>query len=264
MTGEVLLAVEGPMAQLTLCHPGKLNAMSRAMWRVLREVFADLQQRSDIACVVVRGEAGNFCAGGDIAEYPGFRFDEAALRDFHENEVWGALQAMLDCDLPLLAQIEGACMGAGMEIASCCDLRFSGASARFGAPIARLGFPMAPREAALVMRAAGELTAREMLLTAATLDAPTLLQRGFLNRVLPDEELVAEVQAMAGSVASLAPGAARLNKQSLRALALAGCAQAAPDLIANCYRYAASPEHREGVSAFVEKRAPQFHLLRQP
>ena len=262
MTGEVLLAVDGPIARLTLFHPGKLNAMSRAMWRILRELFCDLQQRSDIACVVLSGQSGNFCAGGDIAEYPGFRFDEAALRDFHENEVWGALQAMLDCDLPLLAQIEGACMGAGMEIASCCDLRFAGASARFGAPIARLGFPMAPREAALVMRAAGELTAREMLLAAATLDAATLLQRGFLNRVLPDYEVAAEALAMADRVASLAPGAARLNKQTFRALALAGYAQLAPDLIANSYRYAASPEHREGVSAFVEKRAPQFHLRR--
>jgi len=264
MTGEVLLAVDGPIARLTLLHPGKLNAMSRAMWRVLRELFTDLQQRSDIACVVLSGESGNFCAGGDIAEYPGFRFDEAALRDFHENEVWGALQAMLDCDVPLLAQIEGACMGAGLEIASCCDLRFAGASARFGAPIARLGFPMAPREAALVMRAAGELTAREMLLTAATLDAATLLQRGFLNRVLPDDEVAAEALALADRVARLAPGAARLNKQTFRALALAGYAQSAPDLIANSYRYAASPEHREGVSAFVEKRPPQFHLQRKP
>jgi len=264
MTGEVLLAVDGPIARSTLFHPGKLNAMSRAMCLVLRELFTDLQQRSDIACVVLSGESGNFCAGGDIAEYPGFRFDESALRDFHENEVWGALQAMLDCDLPLLAQIEGACMGAGLEIASCCDLRLAGASARFGAPIARLGFPMAPREAALVMRAAGELTTREMLLTAATLDAATLLQRGFLNRVLPDDEVAAEALAMGDRVASLAPGAARLNKQTFRALALAGYAQSAPDLIANSYRYAASPEHREGVSAFVEKRPPQFHLQRKP
>ncbi len=74
---------------------------------------------------------------------------------------------MLDCDVPIVAQIEGACMGAGMEIASCSDLRLAGASAKFGAPIAKLSFPMTPREAALVLRAAGELTAREMLLAGA-------------------------------------------------------------------------------------------------
>lgn len=149
-------------------------------------------------------------------------------------------------------------MGAGMEIASCCDLRFAGVSARFGAPIAKLGFPMAPREAALVMRAAGELTTREMLLAASVLDAPTLLQRGFLNRVLNDGQVAAEALATAGRVAQLAPQAARLNKQSFRALAHEGWAQSAPNLIANAYAYADSAEHREGVAAFIEKRLPRF------
>lgn len=258
MTGQVLWATDGPIALVTLSHPGKLNAMSRAMWRLLREVFTGLQQRSDVRCVLLRGEGASFCAGGDIAEYPDFRFDEAALRDFHENEVWGGLQAMLDCDVPIVAQIEGACMGAGMEIASCCDMRLAGVSATFGAPIGKLGFPMAPREAALVMRAAGELTAREMLLAAAVLDAPMLLQRGFLNRVLPDGEVGAQALATAGRVARLAPAAARLNKQTFRALAQAGRAQPAADLIATAYAYADSAEHREGVSAFVEKRPPHF------
>ncbi len=258
MTGQVLLAMDGPVAQVTLSHPGKLNAMSRVMWRALREVFADLQGRSDVRCVLLRGEGANFCAGGDISEYPEFRFAETSLRNFHENEVWGGLQAMLDCDIPLVAHIEGACMGAGMEIASCCDLRFAGVSAKFGAPIAKLGFPMAPREAALVMRAAGALTVREMLLAAAVLDAPTLLQRGFLNRVLADDEVAVEASATAGRVARLAPRTARLNKQSFRALAHEGRAQAATDLVANAYAYADSTEHREGVAAFIEKRSPQF------
>jgi enoyl-CoA hydratase/carnithine racemase len=258
MTGQVLLAMDGPIALVTLSHPGKLNAMSRDMWRALREMFTSLQQRSDVRCVLLRGEGAAFCAGGDISEYPSFRFDEAALRGFHEDEVWGGLQAMLDCDVPIVAQIEGACMGAGMEIASCCDMRLAGESAKFGAPIAKLGFPMAPREAALVMRAAGELTAREMLLAAAVVDAPTMLQRGFLNRVFPDAEVANEATAMAERVAGLAQAAARLNKQSFRALALEERAGVATDLIASAYTYADSAEHREGVAAFVEKRSPRF------
>ena len=149
-------------------------------------------------------------------------------------------------------------MGAGMEIASCCDMRLSGLSAKFGAPIAKLGFPMAPREAALVVRAAGELTAREMLLAAAVLDAPTLLQRGFLNRVLLDAEVAAEAAAVAERVAGLAPAAARQNKQCFRSLALDSRAPIATDLIANAYAYADAGEHREGVTAFVEKRPPRF------
>lgn len=258
MTGQVRLAIADSVAHVTLFHPGKLNAMSRVMWQELREVFANIQQNAALRCVVLAGEGGNFCAGGDISEYAAFRFEEASLRQFHDELVWGGLQAVLDCDVPVIAQIEGACIGAGLEIASCCDLRLAGASAKFGAPIAKLGFPMAPRELALVMCAGGELSAREMLLSAAVLDAPTVAQRGFLNRVVPDAQVGQEVAASAGRITSLAPQAARLNKQSLRALALVQRALIATDVIANAYTYAASAEHREGVTAFVDKRSPRF------
>jgi len=259
MSGAVLLEVKGSLAYVTLSHPGKLNAMSRAMWCELRSAFERLQQAADVRCVLVQGEGGHFCAGGDISEYAGFRFEEAALRNFHERDVWGGLQAMLECDLPMVALIEGNCMGAGLEIASCCDIRIAGDAAKFGAPIARLGFPMAPREAALVVRAAGELTAREILLSAAVLDAAEMKRRGFLNQVLPAGEAGATASACMERCATLAPGAARLNKQALRALAQAGSSQVVIDLAASAYHYAASPEHREGVTAFTEKRQPRFN-----
>jgi enoyl-CoA hydratase/carnithine racemase len=239
------------MAFVTLSNSGKFNAMSRPMWRQLQSVFEDLQQREDLRVVVVQGAGGHFCAGGDISEYAAFRFEAASLREFHEDDVWPGLAAMLACDIPLVASIQGNCMGAGVEIASCCDLRLAGREARFGAPIARLGFPMAPREAALVARAAGDLTTREMLLSAAVLDAATMYQRGFLNRVHEDLDLVSETRSLAQSVARLAPQAARLNKQVLRML------PAAPDT-SNAYDYADSHEHREGVAAFIEKRSPRF------
>ena len=258
MSGAVIFEVSGSLATVTLSHPGKFNAMSRAMWRELRVVFEAIQQRRDVHCVLVRGENGHFCAGGDISEYAGFRFEQASLRDFHENDVWGGLQAMLDCDVPILAQIEGNCLGAGVEISSCCDIRLAAGSARFGAPIAKLGFPMAPREAALVMRAVGELTAREMLLSAAVLDAAEMKQRGFLNQVLALDALGAAVQERIQRIQQLGPQAARLNKASFRALAHVPTAQAAINIIAIAYDYAASSEHREGIGAFMEKRPPAF------
>ena len=258
MKGTVSLAISGGLARVTLAHSGKLNAMSRAMWHQLRVVFEDVQKNPQLRCVLISGAGGNFCAGGDISEYAGFRFAPDTLRDFHENDVWGGLQAMLDCDLPIVARIDGNCMGAGLEIACCCDLRLAGTSARFGAPIAKLGFPMAPREAALVLRAVGELTARELLLSAALLPACDMKQRGFLNHVLLDTALDAAVQSCVERICGLAPGAARLNKQAFRALIHSGCAHPAIDLIANAYAYAAEPEHREGIAAFVEKRKPAF------
>ena len=258
MRGTVLLEVSDFLATVTLSSVGKFNAMSRLMWRELRAAFENIQQRSDVRCVLMRGEGGHFCAGGDISEYAAFRFEAASLRDFHENDVWGGLQAMLDCDMPIVAQIEGHCMGAGVEIASCCDIRLAADSARFGAPIAKLGFPMAPREAALVVRAVGELTAREMLLSAAVLDAAEMRQRGFLNQVLPAPALADAVQQRVQRIVQLAPQAARLNKTTLRAIAHEPYAQAAINLVVNAYDYAASAEHREGVKAFMEKRSPVF------
>lgn len=266
MVARIVCEVQGALAQVTLCYPKRLNAMSRAMWRELRGIFEKLQTDTALRCVLVRGQGEHFCAGGDISEYASFRFDPASLRDFHEQEVWGALQAMLACDVPMVAQITGNCMGAGMEIASCCDIRLSAESARFGAPIAKLGFPMAPREVALVGREVGLVTARQMLLEAAVFSAPHMLQRGFLSQVVADDDLEALTSATLQRLMALAPQAARLNKQTLRVLSQpaaferfdgAGNTQLA-ELLNQAYQYADSAEHREGIGAFLDKRPARF------
>ena len=266
MTGSIHLELEGGVATVTLSHAARFNAMSRLMWRELRAVFEQLQVSTEVRCIVVCGEGAHFCAGGDISEYTNFRFEEASLRDFHENDVWGALNAMLSCDVPMVAHIEGNCMGAGVEIASCCDIRLSSTSARFGAPIAKLGFPMAPREAALVAREVGLMTARQMLLEAAIFNAPEMKARGFISRVLEGAALVTDVQATAQRIAGLAPLAARANKQILRALAPAllndvgeyNAFNLAPSHLSSPYAYANSQEHREGIDAFLNKKIPAF------
>ena len=269
--GEVSCSVQGGLARVVLSNPAKLNAMSRHMWRQLRSVFESIQGNKDADCVIISGapcgDLKAFSAGGDISEYPSFRFNEASLREFHEIDVWGGLQAMLACDVPIVAQIDGACMGAGLEMASCCDIRIAGASAKFGAPIAKLGFPMAPKEAEVVARAVGELTAREMLLEAAVLDAPTMLQRGFLNRVVADADVASSVMQSVNRILALAPQAARLNKQTFRGIntPLAGVFivdtainSIVNQAVDNPYAYAESAEHQEGISAFIAKRKPDW------
>jgi enoyl-CoA hydratase len=261
MAGQVRLTLDGPVARVQLSHPGRLNAMSRAMWVQLQAAFRQVQQDPGLLCVVVHGEGEAFCAGGDISEYHEFRFDEATLRDFHERDVWGALQAMLDCDVPIVAAIRGACMGAGLEIASCCDLRIAAAGATFGAPIARLGFPMAPREAMVVTAAVGDATARQLLLEAAVLDASSLHGRGFLQHLVPTSDFQSGVDALVARICVLAPQAARLNKRTLRALREQHDPDrqaAAREELAGAYRYAPGAEHREGIAAFLAKRKPAF------
>ena len=272
--GEISCRYEGRLAVVTIANPSKLNAMSRHMWQQLRSIFDSIQGNKNAGCVIILGENISensdalkaFSAGGDISEYPSFRFNEDSLREFHEVDVWGGLNAMLSCDVPIVAQIEGACMGAGLEIASCCDIRIAGASSKFSAPIAKLGFPMAPKEAALVVKAVGELTAREMLLEAAVLDAATMLQRGFLNRVVVDAEVATSSMQSVSRILALAPQATRLNKQTIRALnkplASVFIVDTAINSIANStinpYAYSESAEHQEGISAFIEKRKPNW------
>ena len=112
----------------------------------LRAVFDQLAADNALRCVIVRGEGGNFAAGADIREFPAERADMAGVQRYHREVLAPALAAVAACPHPVVAQIEGVCVGGGLEIASQCDLRIAGASARFGVPINRLGFPMAPDE----------------------------------------------------------------------------------------------------------------------
>jgi enoyl-CoA hydratase len=259
MTGHVKF--DGPdasgIARLTLCNAGKLNALSVAMWRELRAHVAKLNVHHDgVRVVIVCGEGGQFASGGDIEEFAQFRFDATTLARFHEEDVRPALQALLDCDLPLVAQIDGACIGGGLEVAACCDIRIAGSSARFGVPIARLGFPLAPAELEIVAAVVGPTVLRELLIEARVLDAQQAFARGLVTRVVADADVAAEARSTAERIAELSPQALRLNKRALRQFTHSphsSHAERAPH-----YAYAASDEHREGLAAFNEKRKPRF------
>lgn len=261
MTGEVRFehAPGAAVARVTLANAGKQNAISVAMWRALREGFQALQQLPAAQAprvVVVSGDGGHFAAGADIEEFPAFRFEQPSLRHYHDAVIAPALHAVLACDIPVLARIEGSCVGGGLEIASCCDLRLALASARFGAPIGRLGFPMAPGELQAIARVASPATLRELLLEGRLLDAATALQRGLLHRVLPDlAALEVELDATIARIGALSPNAARINKQTLRHLAAGTLGEAERQAH---FGYADHPEHREGVEAFLAKRPPKF------
>jgi enoyl-CoA hydratase len=258
MSGSVrALPADGAgVARVIISHPGKLNAISVAMWQELRAAFDSLNTAVDPPRVMlVAGEGGNFAAGGDIDEFPGFRFDAQRLQHFHEAVVAPALRAMLDCELPVVAQIEGACVGGGLEIAACCDIRIGGRSSRYGIPIARLGFPLAPSEAQIVGRTLGLPLLRELLLEARLLGADEALARGIVQRVVDDGLVAAEATAAAVAMAALSPQAHRLNKRTLRQLAAGGPCTAQRH---EHFGYADSAEHREGLAAFIEKRPPRF------
>jgi enoyl-CoA hydratase len=244
------------VARITLSNRGKLNALSAAMWRELRSAVRAAEENGRTRVVIVAGADGHFAAGGDIEEFPAFRFVAESLQRFHEADVLPALEAFRDCELPLVAQIDGACIGGGLEIAACCDIRIAGVSSRFGVPIAKLGFPMAPAELEIVAAVFGPTVLRELLIEARVLDAREAFERGIVTRIVPDDVVAAEALAAAQRIASLSPQALKLNKRALRQFVMPTLSRAADR--APHYAYAPSAEHREGLAAFNEKRPPRF------
>jgi enoyl-CoA hydratase len=245
------------VATITLHNPGKLNAISVAMWRALRETAAELAGDRSVRCVVIRGADGNFAAGADIEEFAQVRGSIPALHEYHREIIAPTLRALAEFPHPLVALIEGVCVGGGLEIASQCDLRIAAGSSRFGVPINKLGFPMAPDEMRALLAVVGHATAAEILLEGRIFGAAEAKEKGLLTRVVPDAEVVGEAYAAAARIAAAAPLAQRLNKRLLRRLRF----EAAPLTDAEwdeSFAYGDSHDHREGVAAFLEKRKPRF------
>lgn len=256
-SGRVLVEYEGSIAMVTLSHPGRLNAITVLMWQELARIFSELSANPELRCVVLRGEGGNFAAGADIREFPRQRADHAGVRRYHTEILAPALAAIESCMHPVLAEIHGVCVGGGLEIASRCDLRIASSNARFGVPINRLGFPMAPEEMLGLLNLAGRAVTLEILLEGRVFGAEEALSKGLLTRVLPEAEVHADVMRSARRLADGAPLAARINKQTVARLS------ASPEPLTESemetlFRYAESRDHREGVRAFLAGEEPVF------
>ena len=255
-SASVQLTREGPLAWVTLSHPGRLNAITVSMWQQLREAFEKLSADDSVRCVIVRGEGGQFAAGADIREFPQVRGDLAQVRHYHQRILAPALAAVANCPHPVVAQIDGVCVGGGLEIACQADLRIAAASARFGVPINKLGFPMAPDEMRGLLALVGRATTLAILFEGRVFDANEALSLGLLTRIVPDDEAADQARACAERIMRGAPLAARINKRQSRELS-----QGTPldeSHYQDFFSYAESHDHREGVSAFLAGRAPVF------
>lgn len=256
VAGRVLLEREGDLARVTLSHPGRLNAITVGMWQALRDVFTRIAQDDAVRCVIVSGEGGNFAAGADIREFPAQRGDMAGVQHYHREVLAPALQAVASCPHPVVAQIEGVCVGGGLEIASQCDLRIAGESARFGVPINRLGFPMAPDEMSGLVALVGRAATLAILLEGRVFGAEEARELGLLTRIVPDDQVAAAARRSAERIAAGAPLAARINKRLSRRLAAGGALT--EDEYQDYFSYADSRDHKEGVRAFLAGQDPTF------
>jgi enoyl-CoA hydratase/carnithine racemase len=203
------------IAEITLHNPGKRNAITVAMWRQLADAMTTLTQEP-LRAVVIRGADGHFAGGADIAEFLTERTSVDSALAYHRDVVAVALGALENCPHPMIAAIEGVCVGGGLEIALTCDLRIAHTDAVFGAPVGKLGFALALAEMRLLLDTVSRSVAAELLIEGRLLDAKCAFERGLITRTTHD--LPAELDATLSRIVQGSPEAAREHKAFLRRL----------------------------------------------
>jgi enoyl-CoA hydratase len=258
MSDKIVSSHEGGVAHILFNNPERRNAVSLEMWQAVGRALESFAADERVRVVVLSGAGGKaFVAGADVSRFEQERASAEAIR--HYNATTGEVTNRLaSYPKPTIAQITGSCVGGGVALAVCCDLRICGEGSRFGIPAARLGlgygFPGVNRLVQLV----GPAFAKEIFFTARLFSAAEAHQMGLVNRVVPDDQVAAYVADYAQSITENAP----LTIGSIKAIVgevlkdpaerdLARCAA----LVDGCY---ASQDYIEGRRAFMEKRKPQF------
>jgi enoyl-CoA hydratase/carnithine racemase len=243
------------VAVVTVDRAEARNAMTFEMYEGLHGLCERLDADAGVRAVILRGSGDRaFVSGTDIRQFQAFRTKEDALA--YEARITRVLTRLAGMRKPTIAMVQGDAVGGGLFLALACDLRLAAAHARFGAPIARtLGNFAAPASLALMIATVGPVRAREMVITARLLGADEAQHVGLVDQVHPLAELDARARALAARVAEHAPLTLAAVKEATRRY-LAGVApRDLEDLILSCYL---SEDFREGVSAFLEKRRPDW------
>jgi enoyl-CoA hydratase/carnithine racemase len=250
------LVRDGEIATLTLNNPGKRNAIDLGMWVRLADLVDTLSADAEVRCLVLRGAGDQaFAAGGDLEEFVTARTTLDQALHYH-GQVATALKAIAECTHPTVALIQGACIGGGLEIAGACDLRIAGESARFGAPINKLGFSMYPGEMEGLLALAGPAVIKEILLEGRILNAREAYEKGLLTRVVADVQVEDEAYGTARRICAGAPLVAGWHKAWIRRLEdgrpLSEAEKAAS------FAFLDTEDYEEGLAAFLAKRKPKF------
>lgn len=248
---------QGYIATLTIKNPQKRNALDLESWNKLAAALARLDADDSVRCIVIRGDGTKaFAAGADISEFSELRSNALEAKEYG-IVVAKALDALQKCRHPTVAMIHGACTGGGFEIACCCDMRIAGKSARLGIPIKRIGNALSPTEMKPSLDLVGPAVVLEILLEGGLFGGNDAVQRGMVNRVVPDDELAENVYATAERIASGAPLAAQMTKKTLRRLMSNPKPLSEQELI-DSYAACDSEDYTEGVRSFLAKEQPEF------
>jgi enoyl-CoA hydratase/carnithine racemase len=247
------------VARLRLSNPEKRNPLDHEVLDALAAALPELDRGIEVRCVVITGTGRAFSAGYDIGGIPQETFERDAealvAHPFH-----AAMEAVSAHPYPVIAALNGHCLGGGLELAVRCDLRICAAGARLGMPPAKLGLIYGHTGLERFIDVIGVAHTRDLFLTGRTLDAERALQVGLVGQVVDDEEVEPAALDLAAEIAGNAPLSMRGNKHAIETLArfprlTAEQEEELVELRRSCF---ASEDLREGIQAFAEKRKPEW------
>jgi enoyl-CoA hydratase len=254
---ESLVLVErepdGKIATVLLNRPDRLNALNEPLMTALAEALGELDGENDVRCIVLGGSERAFAAGADIAEMA-----EASVMDMYAArriDRWDAIRAVRT---PLVAAVSGFCLGGGCELAMSCDLIVASETAQFGQPETTLGLLPGAGGTQRLTHAVGKATAMDMILSGRRLTAREALASGLVARVVAREAWLDEAKRVAREIAAKGPVANRLAKEAVDRAFDAPLTVGLDYERRALYLAFASEDAREGMRAFLEKRAPRF------
>src|ERR1700755_153322 len=253
---DLIYSVEGGIARLTFNRPQARNALTFAMYEQMASICEDINEDRSIKALIMTGTGDKaFASGTDISQFRAFKTAQDSLD--YEARIDRVLTTLEQCRVPTIAASAGACTGAGAGIAACCDIRIGTEAARIGFPIARtLGNCLSMSNISRVVALVGPARTKDMIFKARLVEAPEALALGLLSEIVPDvETLQRRAEETARLVAGHAPITLEVTKEAVRRIRKTLTREEGEDLILRAYM---SEDFREGMDAFLNKRAPNF------
>ncbi len=254
---QLTLSNDGAIAWITADNATRMNALTSHMWAAIPQHITTAEADANVRVIILRGAGTRaFSAGADISEFETARTGDAAAN--YDNLNHAAFEALSNCSKPTLAMVHGFCLGGGLGLAACCDLRFADEASTFAIPAAKLGLGYNQRWVRPLLALARPSDVKELLFTGRRFSSSEALAMGLVNRVFAADALEAETRATAAAIAANAPltvKAAKLAIDELTARPENPNTARLDAAVAACFN---SADYAEGRRAFLEKRKPEF------
>jgi enoyl-CoA hydratase len=249
----ILIEIRGRVGLMRLNRPQAMNALNNILLREIGDGLHELDANPDIGVIVITGNERAFAAGADIREMA-----DATLVEMYLREHGALYDRVRQVKKPLVAAVSGWCLGGGNEIALTCDMIIASETARFGQPEISIGVIPGAGGTQRLAHAVGKAISMEMVLNNRTLTADEALRYGLVNRVVPVDRYLDEALALAEEIAARAPFALRLAKEAINNAFETSLSRGIADEQRAFFLLFATQDQKEGMTAFLEKRKPQW------